>query len=124
MTHSLTNTATAKAISEDTLTNVYESDTLPAGDSPGRVITLSLYEDGRAEMTTDFLNDQPLIVETGTWDSSEEGKLTITLTHSADQGEYAVPVVISFDAKDGTLTAVDYDQFLWGSEGLTLHAAQ
>jgi uncharacterized lipoprotein NlpE involved in copper resistance len=104
---------------------VYQSDTLPAADSPGRVIMLSLYEDGsRAEMTTDFLNDAPLIVETGTWESSAEGKLTVTLTHAKDQGEYATPIVIGFDDADGTLTAVDYDQSLFGSEGLILHAVE
>jgi uncharacterized lipoprotein NlpE involved in copper resistance len=100
---------------------VYKSDTLPAADSPGRVITLSLYEDGAAEMTTDFLNDAPLIVETGTWERPEDGKLTVTLTSSEDQGEYASPIVIGFDDADGMLTAVDYDQSLFGSEGLMLH---
>lgn len=104
---------------------VYQSDTLPAADSPGRVITLSLYEDGsRAEMTTDFLNETPLIVETGTWESTEEGKLTVTLTHAEGQGEYATPIVITFDDVDGVLTAVDYDPSLFGTEGLTLSAVQ
>jgi uncharacterized lipoprotein NlpE involved in copper resistance len=124
-------TAGATAGSEDASTGaagetaapvaVYKSDTLPAADSPGRVITLSLYEDGKAEMSTDFLNDAPLIVETGTWERPEDGKLTITLTGSAGQGEYANPVVIGFDDVDGMLTAVDYDQSLYGSEGLMLH---
>jgi hypothetical protein len=98
----------------------YTSDLLPAADSPGRVITLSLYEDGAAEMTTDFQNGT-VYTETGTYEQPEAGQLTVTLTGSSDQGEYANPVVIGFDEADGMLTAVDYDEALYGSEGLMLH---
>jgi hypothetical protein len=104
---------------------VYRSETLLAADSPGRVITLSLYEEGsRAEMATDFLNDTPPFVDVGTWESTQEGRLTVTLTHSADQGEYATPIVIDFDDANGTLTAVNYDEMSFGSEGLTLQAVE
>ena len=103
---------------------VFTSDTLPAADSPGRVITLSLYEEGsRAEMSTDYLNDMPPIVEIGTWESAEEGQLTVTLTGD-EKGEFATPTVIGFEDVDGTLTAVEYDLSLYGSEGLTLYAEE
>jgi hypothetical protein len=98
----------------------YTSDLLPAADSPGRVITLALYEDGVAEMTTDFQNGT-VYTETGTYEQGEAGQLTVTLTGSSDQGEYANPVVIGFEETAGMLTAVDYDDALYGSEGLMLH---
>jgi uncharacterized lipoprotein NlpE involved in copper resistance len=99
---------------------VYKSDTLRAADSPGREITLNLYEDGMAEMVTDFLNGT-VIVENGTWERPADGELSVTLTHSVDQGEYANPIVVDFDDAGGMLTAVDPDQSLFGSEGLMLH---
>lgn len=109
-----------KAASGAVPTALYQSDELPAADSPGRVISLSLSENGDAEMTTDFLNDQ-VYVDLGTWEKDAGGNIVVTLTHS-DEGEYANPIVITFAEKDGTLTAVDYDESLFGSEGLTLNA--
>lgn len=97
----------------------FESDTLPAASSPGRVITLTLYDDGSLEMSTDYMNDEPPIVEVGTWEQGDDDTLTVTLTGQADRA-YDEPVVITF-AQDGELLeAVEYDTSLYGSEGLTL----
>ncbi len=91
---------------------------LPAADSPGREITLTLAEDGSATMATDYLNDQPPVVETGSWQANPDGTATVTLTGQAGE-EYAEPVVIVFQLEGETLSAVEYDASLYGSEGLT-----
>ena len=58
----------------------FTSDTLPAADSLGRVITLTLYDDGTVEMATDFLNGTDPIVEIGGWAIDDTDNLTVTLT--------------------------------------------
>ena len=53
---------------------------LPAADSPGRTVTAELAEDGSVQVTSDYQNGQPPIVETGTWQANTDGGLTVTLT--------------------------------------------
>ena len=43
---------------------------LPAADSPGRIVTADLAEDGSVQVTSDYQNGQPPIVETGTWQAN------------------------------------------------------
>lgn len=101
---------------------VYQSDVLPAADTSGRQITLALSDDGAAEMSTDYLNDEPPIVEIGAWAGSGDETITVTLTGREDL-EYDEPTVIVFAVEGDTLTAIDYDEALYGSEGLTLTLA-
>jgi uncharacterized lipoprotein NlpE involved in copper resistance len=103
---------------------VFESDVLPAASSPGRMITLTLDEDGSAEMSTDYMNDEAPIVEVGTWETNTaDSSVTVTLTGREDS-EYDEPVVIVFSISEtGMLEAVEYDQDLYGTEGLTLFVA-
>jgi hypothetical protein len=95
---------------------------LPAADSPGRDITLTLAEDGSATMTTDYLNDQPPIVETGTWQANPDGTATVTLTAQGDR-EYFEPQVIVFQLEGEALSSVVFDPSVYG-EGLTLTRAE
>ena len=44
------------AMTTPAVVTVYQSDTLPAASSPGRVITLTLFDDGSITMDADFLN--------------------------------------------------------------------
>ncbi|MEZ4771016.1 MAG: copper resistance protein NlpE N-terminal domain-containing protein [Caldilineales bacterium] len=92
----------------------------PAADSPGLDRSLTFYEDGRVTLTSDYLNDQPPIVEEGTWAGNADGTVTVTLTGQQGGQPYATPVVITFGMQDGSLVAVDYDTSLYGSEGLTM----
>ncbi len=98
---------------------VFASDTLSAASSPGRVVTLTFFADNTLTMSTDYLNDEAPIVEIGTW--AEKGDtVTVNLTGREDV-DYDEPVVIVFEMdEDGQLVAVDYDEALFGSEGLTL----
>lgn len=91
---------------------------LPAADSPGRDITLTLAEDGSVTMTTDYLNDQPPIVETGTWQANPDGTATVTLTAQGDR-EYFEPQVIVFQLEGETLSSVVFDPSVYG-QGLAL----
>ena len=71
-------------------------------------------------LVSDYHNDQPLIVEEGTWTAKEDGTLTVTLTGQASGQLYLTPVVITFAIVGNTLSAVDYDTSIYGSQGLTM----
>ncbi len=58
---------------------------LPAADTPGRDITVALEADGIVTVTSDYLNNQPPIVETGTWSANPSGTVTVVLTAQGDQ---------------------------------------
>lgn len=92
---------------------------LPAASSPGRAITLTLSVDGSVSFVTDYLNEEPPIVEVGEWVVNEEGVAIVTLTGQSDRA-YDEPVVLAFALDGAVLSAVEYDQSLYGAEGLTL----
>ncbi|HEX2444047.1 MAG TPA: META domain-containing protein [Vicinamibacterales bacterium] len=91
---------------------------LPAASSPGREITLTLADRGVATLRSDYLNDTPAIVETGTWRVSGAQEITVTLTGRADQ-KYDTPKVMKFRLESALALAAP-DSKEWGSEGLRL----
>lgn len=93
--------------------------TLPAADTPGRAMILTLNPDGSATMSTDYLNGQPAIVETGTWQVNDDGTVTTSFTQ-VGENILATPDVITFAQQDNALVAVEFDPEAYGSEGLTL----
>ena len=93
---------------------------LPAASSPGRDIVLFLSADGAAELSTDYLNGEAPIVEIGTWQEDAGGTATVSLTGRPGGPVYDQPDVINFQLEDGTLTTVEYDPAMYGSEGLSL----
>lgn len=76
---------------------------LPSADSGGRKIRLSITSDNKATLTTDYLNDKPVIVETGDATAESQGVLDITLTKK-DGAEMPEVRHLSFTVKDDTLT--------------------
>lgn len=64
---------------------------LPAADTPGREISVALEPDGAVTVTSDYLNNQPPIVETGTWSADPSGAITVVLTNQGDK-QYFEPV--------------------------------
>ncbi|MCO6450161.1 MAG: META domain-containing protein [Caldilineales bacterium] len=92
---------------------------LPAADSPGRLVTLTIAEDGAAGMVTDPLNGQPPIIEVGEWEETNEGALQVSLTERNGQA-YLQPSVITFEMNGNRLTAIAYDATEYGSSGLNL----
>ncbi|MEA3335254.1 MAG: META domain-containing protein [Chloroflexota bacterium] len=92
---------------------------LPSADSRGRVVELDLMDDGSATLIIDYLNDEPPIVETGTWQANDDGTVTLTLL-AIDDRALNDPDVITFETDGDNLRAVDYDAELYGSAGLPL----
>jgi heat shock protein HslJ len=92
---------------------------LPAASSPGRIIHLTLSDDKRVDMSTDYLNDQPVVTETGTWESLKGGEISVVIT-GRDDKMYEKPEVITFRINGETIEAVGYDREARGSEGLVL----
>ncbi|MCB0168394.1 MAG: YbaY family lipoprotein [Anaerolineae bacterium] len=90
---------------------------LPAADTPGRDMTLTLNADGTAARTIDYLNDKAPIEESGTWQDNGDGTATVTLT---GRPGIESPDVITYSLTDETLTAIDYDLEVYGTEGLSL----
>jgi heat shock protein HslJ len=87
---------------------------LPAADSPGRQLTLSLTPEGSASLTTDFKNGKPPIVESGTWGDAGAGRIALTLTRRGTR-QLPAPDVLNLSVAGDTLTAIDLDQARWGS---------
>jgi hypothetical protein len=79
-----------------------------------------LNADGSAERSTDYLNGEAPIVETGTWQPNGDGTATVSLTGRPGGVVYEAPDVMIFRLIDGQLVAVLYDIQLYGSEGLQL----
>ncbi|HSN78543.1 MAG TPA: copper resistance protein NlpE N-terminal domain-containing protein [Anaerolineae bacterium] len=73
----------------DEFVGVYTA-SLPAADSPGRDVTVALETDGSVVVTSDYLNDQPPIVETGFWSANPSGAVTVVLT-AQDGQQYFEP---------------------------------
>lgn len=112
--------APADAPADMGIVAVFESDVLPAADTPGRVITLIFFDDATFIMETDFMNDAPVFTEYGDWEISEdETTLTIWITEN-DEEVYDAPAMIVFEEDGDQIIAVEYDETLWGSEGLSL----
>lgn len=85
---------------------------LSAATCCGRDITLTLNPNGLAFISTNFLNDKPPILGTGTWVEVGEGRIDITWDE-ADS-----PLMLAL--VDGTLqTTAEEDAY--GSDGLTLY---
>jgi hypothetical protein len=61
---------------------------LPAADTPGREITVDLQADGAVTVTSDYLNGQPPIVETGAWSGNPSGAVTVVLTEQDGQAYF------------------------------------
>ncbi len=93
--------------------------TLPAADTPGRAMTMTLNPDGTASMNTDYMNGQPPIFETGTWQDNGDGTVTTSFTQ-VGENVLATPDVVTFAQEDGALVAVTYDPEAYGSQGFTL----
>ncbi len=93
---------------------------MPSASSPGREVTLLINSDGSAQLSTDYLNGKPPIVEVGNWQDNSDGTMTVSLTGRPDGTTYNQPDVVTFGLQSNTLTAIAWDRNVYGSEGLTL----
>lgn len=93
---------------------------LPAEDTPGIDLSLNLKRDGTAQMTTDYLDNENPLVETGTWRTNRDGSVSVVLDKL--DGYPADPAnVLRFRVNsNSTLVATSFDADIYGSDGLTL----
>ena len=84
----------------------------------GNIVVLLLLENGIASMSTQLGLEAEQLVETGTWEESGEGEITVTLTADEEGNEYDEPSVLIFAADEdtGSLVGVDYDPDIYGEE--------
>jgi hypothetical protein len=106
----------------DGLENTYLAFRPSASGGTVETIALVLNDDGSAEMTSNYHNGEPPIVEIGEWQDNGDGTLTVTLTGRADE-PYDEPVVITFQQEDNALQSVDAED-RYGADGLLLRQAE
>ncbi len=85
------------------------------------LIALTLFDDGAAQLATEFANEDAPLVELGSWVDNGDDTFTLTLTGRPD-GDYDAPVVVTFQ-RDGELVQSIDQQKLYGAEGLRLRLA-
>jgi hypothetical protein len=107
-----------KLVEQTDFTGTYTA-SMPAASSPGIEVTLTVNADGTVQMSSDYLNGEPPIVQTGTWVNNNDGTMTVTLTDKDGQA-MATPETITFRLVNGQLIATVYDVNTYGSAGLTL----
>jgi hypothetical protein len=116
----LTRLEKVETVSERQPVSWFQTEVMESASSPGRQLSLILYDDGSAEMVSDTLNGEDPIVESGVWEATGDGGVTVTLT---GRGEtvYETPVTIPFAAQvDESLVATEWDEMIYGSEPLVL----
>lgn len=121
-------------------TGTYSAE-LPAASSPGRLLSVTLNDDGTVRWVTDYKNNRPAIVETGTWTTTPNGRVTVALTGTAAQGvqgapapapaaapsaerAYVRPNIIEFEVRTNALVAVEWDRSVYGSNGIQVWRSQ
>jgi len=85
----------------------------------GLEMTLSLNDDFTAQMSSDYLNGQPPIVESGTWLIEGDGTVSVRLTETGGVSMYPV---INFVFRYGVtrLESVSWDRSIYGDDGLSM----
>jgi len=90
------------------------------GPFPGRPVTLTLGSEDLATLSTDNMNGDGPITETGLWVQNEDGSATVTFTGTATT-TYEVANVITFTLNADQLVAVGFSQpENYGTVGLQL----
>ncbi|MCI0597760.1 META domain-containing protein [Candidatus Parcubacteria bacterium] len=105
-----------KKVHAPEVVGVYTASVVSAG--PARNLTLTLSADQLATLVTDYSNNN-VVTEQGTWSAEGKTQVRLSLTANNIRG-YSSPVVIVFERSRNSLEAIEYDESLYGSEGLTL----
>ena len=88
---------------------------MPAADASKRVVTLILAPDESATLSQDYVG-KSVVTQTGTWKNQGKDAL-VTLTQ---QNGKPLNESMTFAWQGDKLAATQYDQRLWGSQGLSL----
>jgi heat shock protein HslJ/uncharacterized lipoprotein NlpE involved in copper resistance len=113
-------TAAAAVIAADGVMGYYKHFARSASCC-GQDVTLLLAFDNTAYLTTDYLNGEPSIVETGSWEAAGGGLVSVTLAGRTDGTLYEAPVRFVLDEENGLLVAVEVDESRFGQEGLSFY---
>ena len=91
---------------------------LPAADSPGRVLTLTLNGDNSASLSVDYQNGEPAVVQAGTWTiNSISNNVDVTLAKAPSGTETEI---MSFAMTADTLALTNWMDLNYGQAGLKL----
>lgn len=107
--------ATADSVQVTSSPEGYYEASLAAASSPGRLITLTLRSTNDVQMTTDYLNSTPEIVQMGNWSSLDSNKYLITLVTVGSGDPTKDTLIFKQDGEQLHYEGSDY-----GSDGLTL----
>lgn len=94
-------------------TEVHYQASLKSISTPGKVISLNLTPKGAARMTTDYLDKNPVVVDTGSWTTLNTGNLLLNLRRIGDKD--SISLEFKTDGEKLVYTGSDF-----GAEGLTL----
>ncbi|WP_423736973.1 DUF4377 domain-containing protein [Chitinophaga caseinilytica] len=106
--------STATAATSVVLDGYYEA-SMPAASSPGRLVGLTLRPTNDAQMTTDYMNFTPEIVQMGNWSTLDSGKILITLVTVGSGNPKKDSLLFRQDGESLVYLGADY-----GTDGLTL----
>jgi len=93
-------------------TEAHYQASLKSISTPGKVISLSLTPEGSAKMTTDYLDKNPVVVDTGTW-TTNNSNLLLNLRRIGDKD--SISLEFKTDGEKLIYTGAEF-----GAEGLTL----
>jgi uncharacterized lipoprotein NlpE involved in copper resistance len=93
--------------------------TLPAADTAGRSVMLTLNTDNTASMSVDYMNGQPAIVESGSW-TWNTATNAVDLTLQRDVSGTMVSSTMSFAMAGDTLSLSSPVEAGYGEMGLKL----
>ncbi|RPE13597.1 DUF4377 domain-containing protein [Chitinophaga lutea] len=110
-----TSDSTQTSISVPATPEGYYEANLPAASSPGRLIALSVVDGGEVQMTTDYQNSTPEIVQMGNWATQDSGRLLVTLVTVGSGNPQKDTLYFKQDGK-----SLRYEGANYGSDGLTL----
>lgn len=106
--------ALAGAAAENSFAGFYKSFS-PSAGCCGLDRTLLLAADNSARLTSDYLNSEAPIVETGRWEAGGDGRVTVTLTGRDDGTTYGAPDVLVLAVEEGMLVTVEADAGRYGA---------
>jgi len=91
---------------------------LPAADTPGRAVMLTLNADNTASLSVDYMAGQPAMVDAGTWMANTMGGVDVTLQR--DVSGTVVSSTMSFAVMGDTLSLNNAVDAGYGDMGLKL----
>lgn len=94
-------------------TNAYYQANVHSSSTPGKIVSLSLSPEGNAELSTDFMDKSPEIVDSGEWTTLKNGNLLLNLRRKSTYDS----IILEFQTDGDRLV---YSGKEYGPDGLVL----